>query len=172
MKDGFSNEFLSEVKFVESSIIDVFYPELKTKGSIPKNFISDIQERKIQRALINTFETLGNKSKERASDLIDKGKINQAFEILEISSSLYESVNFREKIRELDPLYKFVFEAQGDAELTFGLKIAEKGRLKKGTAHVKKARKYYLKAENKKKVLVAEKNYFPYTKNEFQLSYK
>lgn len=158
-KDGFSNEFLSEVKFLENSIIEIFYPELKTQGSIPENFILDIRERKIQRALINTFETLGNKSREKASNLIDKGKINQGFEILEISRNLYKSVNFREKIRELDPLYKFVFEAQGDAELTFGLKIAEKGRLKKGTAHMKKARKYYLSAENKKKVLVAEKNY-------------
>ena len=158
-KDGFSNEFLSEVKFLENSIIDILYPKLKTQGSIPKNFILDIRERKIQRALINTFETLGNKSKEKASKLIDNGKINQGFEILEISRNLYESVNFREKIRELNTLYKFIFEAQGDAELTFGLKIAEKGRLNKGTAHMKKARKYYLSAENKKKVLVAEKNY-------------
>lgn len=162
-KNGFLEEYLNEAYFTAKVIRDVFFPQLmKIDNSLPSNFISEIQEkRKLQKELINTFELIGDTSKEKAKELISKNDINSASNLLNISKEMYNKADIHEKIEEIDELYLKIYELQGDAEYSKGQQMVniDVPRLNKARDHIKRARNYYKKAKNEKKVNLAEEYY-------------
>ena len=166
-KDGFSEEYLSELFFVERQIMDVYYPEISDSTSgIPNNLIAKIGDsRKIQRALVNTHELLAHAARDKSVALINAGNIKNGHEMLNKSRDLYKRADFKVEIEDLVPIYQRVYESRGDAQFKKGEQVAGEGRLDKARNHIKRARYYYKKADNDKKVEMSEKKYLDISMN-------
>jgi len=99
MKNGYSSDLLNEIAFTEKTVIDVFYPSLKVQTAIPDDLISRIGDmKKIQHSLINVYEMLGNKAKDKATQYINEGNINKGNEMVNIAKDLYTKGNYPERI--------------------------------------------------------------------------
>ncbi|MBN2157076.1 MAG: hypothetical protein JW776_13615 [Candidatus Lokiarchaeota archaeon] len=157
------DESLSKLHYVERVILDVFYSHLKSssdKVEIPENFIKEIQDkRKIQRAFINIYESLGNHSKDLAKTYIQEGNITQGAISLNLAKQLYETTGSTQRLDDLKPLYQKIHEAQGDLAYTNAEQLMQENRLEKARNQLKKARDFYSISQNDKKKKAAEELY-------------
>ncbi|TFG17319.1 MAG: hypothetical protein EU530_10790 [Promethearchaeota archaeon] len=157
------NESLSKLHYVERVVLEVFYPQLKPFGDsveLPENFIQEIQDkRKIQRAFINLYESLGNLAKKEGKRYIQEGNITQGASSIDLAKKLYQSANFSQRIKDLEPIYQKIYESQGDLAYTYAETLVEDNRLEKARHQLKKARKLYTLSTNSKKQKAAEDQY-------------
>ncbi|MHA1110812.1 MAG: hypothetical protein ACTSRE_06890 [Promethearchaeota archaeon] len=157
------SESLSKLHYVERIMLDVFYPQLKPFGDsaeLPENFIQEIQDRrKIQRAFINLYESLGNLAKKQGKEYIQAGNITQGASSIDLAKKLYHAANFSQRIKDLKPTYQKIYESQGDLAYTYAETLVEDNRLEKARHQLKKARKLYSLSTNSKKQKAAEEQY-------------
>lgn len=165
-KNGYTDDILNEIKFLEKTIIDIFYPKLKIKKIgmdnelIPENIVAKIGNmKKIQQYLINAYEMLANQAVSKSQELIETGNIEDALKLIDLANKLYNDVNSKEKAKELINTYVKIYEAQGDVKFLRGKQLAEDGRLDKAREYMKQAKFLYKKAENDKKEKMSKKNY-------------
>jgi len=157
------NESLSKLHYVVRVILEIFYPQLKPVGDsadIPESFINELQDKhKIQRAFINTYESLGNLAKKQAEEEIAAGNITQAVTSVEIAKKLYQIANFPNRINDLQSIFQKIYETQGDLAYTYAEKLIEDNRLEKARHQLKRSSKLYNLSLNDKKEKVSKERY-------------